>query len=133
MEIKPEWLSVENVPRVSASDLPLTDFIAKYEQTNMPVIITDLVSTWPAFKKWSREALIESYGSIPFIAGPLNIDFRDYMMYAERTEEETPFYIFDKKFAEKAPQLAADYPVPEYFSEDLFRLLGMCSASTFLC
>ena len=31
---------------------------------------------------------------------------------------------FDKTFAETAPQLAADYSVPELFSDDLFALLG---------
>ena len=35
-----------------------------------------------------------------------------------------PLYLFDKYFARKAPQLAEDYTVPEYFSEDLFSVLG---------
>ena len=33
-------------------------------------------------------------------------------------------HIFDPKFAEKAPELAADYEMPVYFREDLFSILG---------
>ena len=34
-----------------------------------------------------------------------------------------PLYLFDCKFGEKCPDLAADYTVPGYFSEDLFHVL----------
>ena len=89
-----------------------------------PVIITDLVTQWPAYKNWTSAYLSANCGSTPFIAGPLNIKLDDYFHYANATQEESPFYVFDKHFGEKAPNLAADYTVPEYFSEDLFSVLG---------
>jgi hypothetical protein len=48
-----------------------------------------------------------------------------YNRYSEKCKEDNPLYIFDPRFADKAPMLAADYSVPEHFgSEDLFSVLG---------
>ena len=35
-----------------------------------------------------------------------------------------PLYLFDKRFCKTAPQLASDFSVPEYFTDDLFSVLG---------
>ena len=50
--------------------------------------------------------------------------FETYMQYWGNNQEEMPLYLFDKRFCKKAPQLALDYTVPEYFSDDLFSVLG---------
>lgn len=38
--------------------------------------------------------------------------------------EQSPMYLFDNDFAEKAPVLLQEYEVPTYFKEDFFSLLG---------
>ena len=48
-----------------------------------------------------------------------------YLHYSATAREEAPFYIFDKRFADKNPEMAQDYSVPLYFDEDLFSLLGL--------
>ena len=45
------------------------------------------------------------------IAGPICVPYEDYYHYAATTYEESPFYIFDKRFGDKAPQLVRDYSV----------------------
>ena len=61
-------------------DLSVADFVAQYELPGRPVIITDLVTQWPAFQKWSFEYLLQHYGDREFIAGPLNISLREFAL-----------------------------------------------------
>lgn len=37
--------------------------------------------------------------------------FDNFLAYSQRLHDEMPLYLFDKHFASKAPQLAADYKV----------------------
>jgi hypothetical protein len=55
-----KFTGTDNVPR--RSNLSFEDFVKEYGLPNKPVIITDLVPKWPAFKEWTREGLIEKYG-----------------------------------------------------------------------
>lgn len=50
--------------------------------------------------------------------------FDTYLYYCSSQHDEMPLYLFDRTFAVKAPQLAADYTVPQYFKDDLFGVLG---------
>ncbi|CAK9863598.1 unnamed protein product [Sphagnum jensenii] len=68
--------------------------------------------------------MIEESELCAFTAAPINLKLNDYFAYADSVKEELPLYIFDSKFGEKAPQLAADYDIPVYFREDLFSILG---------
>ncbi len=45
-----EWLQVENIPR--CANLSAEDFRRRFELPNLPVILTDVVTKWPAFEKW---------------------------------------------------------------------------------
>nr|XP_024361962.1 F-box protein At5g06550-like isoform X1 [Physcomitrium patens] len=122
LEIKPEWLSADNIER--RENLSVEDFIRDFEEQNKPVLLRGVMESWPALKKWDREYLLKHAGDVDFAAGPIHLKLSDYYKYADLVEEERPLYIFDSKFAEKVPQLAADYDVPIYFREDLFRILG---------
>ncbi len=64
------------------------------------------------------------FGTSGLTAGPISIPYAEYMRYSDQTREESPLYVFDKRFIEKAPILLDDYTLPEYFAEDLFKLLG---------
>eukprot|EP01116_Phalansterium_solitarium_P024701 TRINITY_DN9122_c0_g1_i1.p1 TRINITY_DN9122_c0_g1~~TRINITY_DN9122_c0_g1_i1.p1 ORF type:complete len:544 (-),score=183.17 TRINITY_DN9122_c0_g1_i1:210-1841(-) len=116
------WTHTENIDR--RSNLSLEEFIAEYEQPNRPVIITDAIASWPALTTWSKDSLLERYADVAFRAEAVDIKLCDYFLYADRTREESPLYLFDKAFAEHAPQLATEYKVPAYFAEDLFSVLG---------
>lgn len=48
---------VERRPEVSADE-----FFARYYATNTPVVLTDVVTRWPAFERWSLAWLRERYG-----------------------------------------------------------------------
>ena len=78
------------------------------------------VTQWPAFKKWDRDYLQTVFGTSALTAGPISIPYAEYMRYSDQTREESPLYVFDKRFIEKAPILLDDYSLPEYFAEDLF-------------
>lgn len=121
-ELRPSWLSVESIPR--RSGLSPAEFISEYESPNLPVILTDVVPSWPAYGTWSLDSLCAAHGDARFIAGEVRISLSRYAQYARQTTDESPLYIFDHAFGETAPALASAYSVPSYFSDDLFRLLG---------
>jgi hypothetical protein len=135
-ELKPEWLKLDNLPR--RSKLSVEEFLAEYEVPNKPVVLTDVVNQWPAFKNWEKPYLIENGDKqrarfrTTSTTCPVAADFsvEQYLLYAEQAQEETPLYLFERGFARKAPGLAADYEEPPYFhpdakhGTDLFRLLG---------
>eukprot|EP00897_Mesotaenium_endlicherianum_P000489 jgi/Mesen1/10440/ME000082S09943 len=121
VEVKPEWVARDNIPR--RCELSLEDFIRDFEEPGRPVIITDALATWPALQKWDHEYLVRHAGQVAFAAGPVDITLERFQQYARRVQEERPLYIFDPEFGEKAPQLSTDYSVPLYFREDLFSLL----------
>ena len=39
------------------------------------------------------------------------MSFDNFLAYSQPSHDEMPLYLFDKHFAAKAPQLAADYKV----------------------
>ena len=45
------------------------------------------------------------------MAGNYDMSFDDYLAYTDAQTDDMPLYLFDCKFAEKGPQLAADYKV----------------------
>ena len=118
-DVQPRWLAPNNVPRRAA--LSVADFVAEYEAPNRPVIITDVVTQWPAFKLWDREYLAAACGGALFRATSLGASsaaaftMADYHSYAAQVTEEAPLYLFERAFAALAPQLAKDYEQPKYF------------------
>ncbi|CAG8456328.1 4864_t:CDS:2 [Ambispora leptoticha] len=99
-------------------------FIAEYAKPNKPVIITDVVTKWPAYKKWTMDYLVEKWGDVVFRAEAIDIKLREYARYAANSNmDESPLYLFDKNFAEKCYGIENDYSVPEYFAEDFFKVL----------
>ena len=47
---------------------------------------------------------------------------QDYLRYAEESRDELPLYVFDKRFADKCPELGREYEVPDVFSVRVFVL-----------
>ncbi|KAI8871823.1 Clavaminate synthase-like protein [Ramicandelaber brevisporus] len=120
------FTSYSNVDRRSADSLTLEEFITQYEQPGIPVIITDLVTKWPAFGQWSLPWLVSHHGDTArFRAEALSMTLREYASYHDRVfADEAPLYLFDKHFGETCPGLSDDFTVPSYFGcEDLFGVL----------
>lgn len=119
------WIETENVDR--RKGLSLSEFRQEYEIPNKPVVITDVVTEWPAIGKWTDEFLVQAFGAHKIHAGGFSFGLKDYLRYMEAVTEDRvddqPLYLFDKEFARKAPSLLEDYRVPEYFQEDFFSYL----------
>ena len=82
------------------------------------------VTQWPAMTRWSDSYLQQAFEGQDVIVGDAPMAFDAYLRYAQQQRDELPLYLFDKHFADKAPQLAVDYSVPDVFADDLFSVLG---------
>ncbi|KAL6005105.1 Arginine-specific demethylase jmj22 [Asimina triloba] len=122
LEMKPEWLQVDNIER--RRGISVEEFVWGFEELNKPVLLEGCLENWAAVEKWDRDYLIGICGDAAFSVGPVEMKLGEYLQYADLVKEERPLYLFDPKFAEKVPQLGADYEVPVYFREDLFAVLG---------
>lgn len=102
----------------------MEEFKLQYEVPNKPVILQNAMEDWPALQKWSSKHLKKAFSGQQILAGDYPMSFENFLAYSQRSHDEMPLYLFDKYFADKAPQLADDYKVPKYFDEDLFSVLG---------
>ena len=139
--LQSSWLSVNSVIEEDSSGLTLGKFLRNYEEKNIPVIVKGATKSWPAFKKWNRDYLIDNTHGIKFRATsgaaplPANFTMKSYAKYCDSACEEAPLYLFDRSFADKCPQILQDYAdslketCPFFDDEavhghDLFSLLG---------
>ncbi|KAK9846311.1 hypothetical protein WJX81_001351 [Elliptochloris bilobata] len=120
--LDPAWLARDTLPR--AAGLSIAEFRARFEEPNVPVVITGVVNQWPACKRWTHKYLRKAYGGQPAVVANYDMAFGDYAAYCRGSCDDMPLYLFDSGFAEKAPRLVGDYLVPELFKEDLFQVLG---------
>ncbi|KAJ3063299.1 hypothetical protein HK102_008518, partial [Quaeritorhiza haematococci] len=66
------------------SNLSYGDFVAHYASRNKPVIITDVVNKWDAYKKWTLDSLAERCANAVCKAEAVEIRFGEYVKYARR-------------------------------------------------
>lgn len=64
------------------------------------------------------------FGDVKVNVQAVDMSLRDYCRYASATTDESPLYIFEKRFATLLPAILDDFSVPKYFDDDLFPLLG---------
>ena len=69
------------------------------------------VKKWRAFQQWDRAHLRTAFAGGSVTVGNYSMDFEDFLVYCDRTQDDMPLYLFDKDFAKKAPHLADDYQV----------------------
>lgn len=83
---------------------------------------------WPARKKWTRGYLRRAFKGQKVVAGNYPMTFDDYLSYLDGATDDMPLYLFDCKFAAKAPALAADYSVrPSFRAAMKCTCLRLCS------
>lgn len=124
--VQDSWLSHDNCVRVSARSTDRSVFLAHFERGSVPCVIKDAAARWPAVTRWELRSLIDTCGDVAFDVAGMQVPLREYLVYAFRVcnHDDQSFVLFDPRFADKAPQLAADFSVPPYFRDDLFDALG---------
>lgn len=76
----PEWLAIDNIDRCNS--LSLEEFNCKYARSGhrRPVILTDVVPTWKAYKLWTHKYLKEHCRDIPLRANGIKIAFHRFAL-----------------------------------------------------
>lgn len=97
--------------------------------SNKPFILTETVRSWPVCQNWTLKSLLKMYANVEFRAEAVDWPLRTYMDYMLNNHDESPLYLFDRKFAEKmkitiGKEDGAAYWKPDCFGPDLFELLG---------
>jgi hypothetical protein len=113
------------IPRLSG--LSYREFTEQW--SSKPFILTDCVQSWPVYKEWTIEKLNKSYTNVKFRAEAVDWPFSTYYEYMLNSRDESPLYLFDRKFAETmrikvGPDESCAYWPPACFGEDVFQLLG---------
>ena len=127
MSLEDEWVddAPSTVPEETAAALSVEEFRERYESVNLPVVIRGAANAWPAMTTWTRERLGRDFGETDFVVGGYDVALRDFFAMSDACRDDTPLYLFDPSFGEKAPALAREYNVPEYFAEDdYFKHMG---------
>ena len=125
----PAWVAPRagrrHIERCSAKSLSAEDFARRFGEPNVPVVVEDCVTSWPAFGKWSFDSFAKRFGSTAFHANGYTFTMDDYIEYARGVEaamqpadarggvvgHDRPLYLFDSKFTTAAPALASEYSV----------------------
>lgn len=123
MEMRSEWLA-ERRPVDRRAGLSKIQFVEQYERASCPVVLTDVVPTWPAFSKWNRDYLTKQYGDHFSKVAGRNMKVSNFFRYCDSGCDARPLYLFDSQFASKCPSLAADYKPPDYFEDDFLKFLA---------
>ncbi|TFB06054.1 F-box protein [Trichoderma ghanense] len=97
--------------------------------TEQPFILTKCIQDWPVNSQWTIDSLLAKYADVEFRAEAVDWTFSQYCEYMNKNRDESPLYLFDRKFAEKmgvkvGHMEGAAYWRPDCFGPDLFEVLG---------
>ncbi|KAL7927702.1 hypothetical protein ACQKWADRAFT_277560 [Trichoderma austrokoningii] len=97
--------------------------------TEQPFVLTKCIQEWPVYSQWTIDSLLKTYAEAEFRAEAVDWTFSQYCDYMDRNMDESPLYLFDRKFAEKMGLVIgrsadAAYWRPDCFGPDLFEVLG---------
>ncbi|KAL1893802.1 hypothetical protein Sste5346_006305 [Sporothrix stenoceras] len=113
------------------TDLSYDDFAKSWSDTPFVLTADRCVKSWPVLKNWSLDGLRDTYSKTAFRAESVDWPYSLYDQYMRTTTDESPLYLFDKKFVEKMELIVdgdsretSSYWKPECFGLDLFEVLG---------
>ncbi|KAG6004356.1 hypothetical protein E4U43_000754 [Claviceps pusilla] len=121
------------------SNIPKSNQIRRMENLNyeqyadrwaeQPFILTKCIQDWPVMSEWTIEKLLHAFRSVEFRAEAVDWTMGRYCDYMKNNRDESPLYLFDRKFAEKMGVNIGDgdgaaYWRPDCFGPDLFEVLG---------
>ena len=113
------WSRAECIPRVAANGLSVAEFASRFEAAGRPVILTGLASAWPAASEWSFERLRARFANtVGFHIGGYTMGLADFFDYCATTTDETPLYLFDKRFGAKRGVARPDAPRSDLRQKD---------------
>ena len=121
---------LDNMDRIHCKDLSVPEFIRRWEAPGLPVVIDglaeDVIATWQPTQLLHRFANVKLKCGDDDDGKPVRVKLRHYRRYlqTEAKLDDSPLYVFDSAFGERAPQMLKDYVVPPYFREDLLGLVG---------
>lgn len=125
--------------RYYTKDIPKANEIDRFENLSYdefaekwcrkPFILTKCIQHWPVLASWSLDSLLSQYADVVFRAEAVDWSFATYCQYMRDNQDESPLYLFDRKFAEKmslkiGKSDGTAYWKPDCFGPDLFELLG---------
>ena len=126
----------KNIDRVHCDHISEKDFIARYEEPAIPVVIGGIPQRegWAALQgKWTDwEWLRTNLGERLFKVGEdddgykVKVKFKYFMRYLRENSDDSPLYVFDSTFDDDSVSscLLNDYAKPRYFRDDLLSLAG---------
>lgn len=124
---------VDTVPRLDVrTSSAEEEFRERFERPGLPVILTGGMESWPARRSWTFERLRADFGREKMKVGedddgyPVWVRLKHYLRYLNETEDDSPLYVFDSSFGERAGvrALADEFSPPAVFADDLFGLVG---------
>ena len=121
VSIPDEWLAIDNICR--CQNLSMATFRRRFEEPNIPVVLTGVTDTWKARTTWNRARFSEIFKDHKVVVGNYPMKFENYLRYCDAQQDEMPLYLFDKTIFDKCPCLEGDFAIPEVFSEDHFSCL----------
>jgi Cupin-like domain len=100
-------------------------FLQTFEDLNRPVIVDEVIRSWPACATWTTEYFREKCGSNPIAVRtyPNGVERRhglrvalleEILAYAERGNKLEPIYLARAELNETIPQIANDLRTPEF-------------------
>ncbi|KAG0355502.1 hypothetical protein BG005_005558 [Podila minutissima] len=99
----------DTLERIDYDKVPREEFIERFEEKNLPVVIRGVMEGWGACKNWNSETFLKKYCSQPFKVGEdddgnnVYVKMKYFLKYAvnEGLKDDSPLYIFDSGFVKR--------------------------------
>jgi hypothetical protein len=92
-------------------------------------VLTKCIQEWPVYEEWTVDSMLQMFSEVEFRAEAVDWPFATYYTYMKNNSDESPLYLFDRKFAEKTGISVGKKPDgaywrPDCFGPDLFEVFG---------